>query len=101
VSKPIALPAAVLQRVRGEVHAAAWFAALGEPLTDSDRADAHAYAGALGSGPLALEQARDWPQAERILKAPDWTPARTARTGTAYCSGTVKLKLRLGGAGGP
>jgi len=75
VSKPIALPAALLQRVTGEVHAAAWFAALGEPLTDGDRADAHAYADALGLGPLALEQARDWPHAERILKAPDWTPA--------------------------
>ena len=56
-------------------RAAAWFAALGEQLTDGDRADADAYARALGLGALVLGQARDWPEAERVLKAPDWSPA--------------------------
>lgn len=53
---------------------AAWFAALGESLTDGDRSDADAYARALGLGTLTLGQAHDWPEAERVLKAPDWSP---------------------------
>src|SRR5882762_3699800 len=69
------LPAALLERVKEETRAAAWFAALGEPLTDGDRADADAYAKALGLGTLRLGQARDWPEAERVLQAPDWSPA--------------------------
>lgn len=56
------------------MKAAAWFAALGEPLTDGDRSDADAYARALGLGTLSLGQAHDWPEAERVLKAPDWSP---------------------------
>ena len=75
VALPRPLPGPLLERVRGEVHGAAWFAALGEKLTDGDRADADAYARALGLGALVLGQARDWPEAERVLKAPDWTPA--------------------------
>jgi hypothetical protein len=61
--------------VMDEVRAAAWFAALGEPLTDGDRTDADAYARGLGLGPLRVVQAHDWPEAERVLKAPDWSPA--------------------------
>jgi hypothetical protein len=68
------LPAALLEHVKEEVRAAAWFAALGEPLTDGDRSDANAYATALGLGPLRVVQAHDWPEAERILRAPDWSP---------------------------
>jgi hypothetical protein len=30
---------------------------------------------ALGLGTLLLGQARDWPEAERVLQAPDWSPA--------------------------
>jgi hypothetical protein len=75
VSQVVALPRTLLDRVKGEVRAAAWFAALGEKLTDGDRADADAYARALGLGALVLGQARDWPEAERVLKAPDWSPA--------------------------
>ena len=60
--------------VRWQEEAHAWFAALGEPLTDGDRADADAYAKALGLGALVLGQAHDWPEAERVLKAPDWSP---------------------------
>src|SRR5712672_1441420 len=71
----VILPAALLERVKEETRAAAWFAALGEPLTDGDRADADAYARALGLGTLRLGQARDWPEAERALQAPDWSPA--------------------------
>ena len=75
VSQVVVLPRVVLDQVKAELRAAAWFAALGEPLTDGDRADADAYARALGLGTLLLGQARDWPEAERVLKAPDWSPA--------------------------
>ena len=75
VSQVVVLPRVVLDQVKAELRAAAWFAALGEPLTDGDRADADAYARALGLGTLLLGQARDWPEAERVLQAPDWSPA--------------------------
>ena len=67
----VSLPNALLESLRTEVKAASWFAALGEPLTDGDRADATAYAEALGLGPLAIDRARDWPEAERLLRIPD------------------------------
>jgi hypothetical protein len=69
------LPVKLLDRVKDETRAAAWFAALGEPLTEGDRNDATAYAMALGLGPLRVVQAHDWPEAERVLKAPDWSRA--------------------------
>ena len=71
----VVLPSSLFASLRSEVRAAAWFAALGEPLTDGDRADADAYARLLGLGTLVLGQAHDWPEAERVLKAPDWSPA--------------------------
>ena len=75
MSQIVVLPRVVLDQVKTELRAAAWFAALGERLTDGDRADADAYARALGLGALLLGQARDWPEAERVLKAPDWSPS--------------------------
>jgi hypothetical protein len=74
VTAVIILPNVLFASLRSELRAAAWFAALGEPLTDGDRADADAYAKALGLGTLVLGQARNWPEAERVLKAPDWSP---------------------------
>ena len=55
------------------MHAAAWFAALGEPFTEGDHDDANDYVTGLGLGSLRLVQARDWPEAERVLKTPDWS----------------------------
>jgi hypothetical protein len=75
VSQVVVLLRVLLEQVKAELHTAAWFAALGEPLTDGDRADADAYARALGLGALGLGRARDWQEAERVLKAPDWSPA--------------------------
>jgi hypothetical protein len=49
--------------LRGEVRAASWFAALGEPLTDGDIAEAHAY---VGNSDVLL--VRTWPEAESFLK---------------------------------
>ena len=74
MSPVVVLPRTLLDQVKAELRAAAWFAALGEPLTDGDRADADGYARALGLGAIVLGQARDWPEAERVLKAPDWSP---------------------------
>ena len=56
--------------LRIEVRSASWFAALGEPLTDGDRADAKIYAGTDD-----VELVTSWPDAERFLKSPatlDW-----------------------------
>ena len=72
----------MLEQVRTELRAAAWFAALGEPLTDGDRADADAYAKALGLGTSCSDGAR-WPEAERVLKSPDWSPLVGSRRRTA------------------
>jgi len=71
----VPLPGPQLDALRAEVRAASWFAALGEPLTEGDRSDAVAYGVALGFDSLEVGLARDWPEAERLLKAPDWTPA--------------------------
>ncbi len=49
--------------LRGDVRAASWFAALGEPLTEGDRADVHAYAGIDDVAPI-----RSWREAEDFLK---------------------------------
>lgn len=52
--------------LRAEVRAASWFAALGEPLTDGDLADARAY-----SGHDEVMAVTGWPKAEAILKSSD------------------------------
>jgi len=75
VSAPLAHPAAALAALRGEVRAASWFAALGEPLTGGELEEAQGYAGALGLGDLDILPARDWADAERHLKSPDWSTA--------------------------
>ncbi len=65
----------LLDALRVDVKAASWFAALGEPLTEGDRSDAEAYATAFELGRLAIGRARDWPEAERILKTPEGSHA--------------------------
>jgi hypothetical protein len=52
--------------LRTAVREASWFAALGEPLTEGDLADAQGYAGA---GEVQL--VKSWPEAEAFLKSPD------------------------------
>jgi hypothetical protein len=71
VSDVASLPGPILDALRSEVKAASWFAALGEPLSEGDRADAESYASALDPRSLTVEPARDWPAAERILKTPE------------------------------
>jgi hypothetical protein len=61
----------MLGPLRAEIRAASWFAALGEPVTDGDLAEAHAYAGA-----VEVVSVASWPEAEAFLKSPnaslDW-----------------------------
>ena len=52
--------------LRAEVRTAAWFAALGEPMTDGDLADARAYAGLRD-----IAGVTSWPEAEAFLKSAD------------------------------
>ena len=73
MSDLIGLPTATLAALKAELRAASWFAALGEPLTEGDRSDAGAYAAALGLERLTVDFAKDWPEAERLLKSPDWS----------------------------
>jgi hypothetical protein len=73
VSTGAAPPHAALEALRAAVRNASWFAALGEPLTEGERADARDYARAHGIADIA--QALDWSQAVRMLKAPDWSAA--------------------------
>jgi hypothetical protein len=62
---------AVLGPLRAEIRVASWFAALGEPVTDGDVAEAQAYAGA-----VEVVGVTSWPEAEAFLKSPnaslDW-----------------------------
>ncbi|MBS0224626.1 MAG: hypothetical protein JSR91_28235 [Proteobacteria bacterium] len=67
----VSLPHALLDLLLAEVKTASWFAALGEPLTEGDRADACTYVDALGFAPIEIGQAHDWPEAERLLQQPD------------------------------
>jgi len=61
----------LLGPLRAEIRAASWFAALGEPLTDGDVAEARTYAGA-----VEVMGVTSWPDAEDLLKSPnaslDW-----------------------------
>jgi len=52
--------------LRAEIRAASWFAALGEPLTDGDVAEAQAYARA-----VEVVGVTSWPDAEAFLKSPN------------------------------
>lgn len=73
MSSVVALPGAIFDKISVEIRAASWFAALGEDLTDGDRADAQAYADGLVLDIHAIARAHDWPEAELILRAPDWS----------------------------
>lgn len=73
MSDVIGVPASTLATLRTEIRAASWFAALGEPLTGGDCTDAGAYAAALGLARPTIGYAKDWPDAERLLKSHDWS----------------------------
>lgn len=55
--------------------AAAWFAAVGEPLTAGEHADAAAYLRALGRPDVAIDGVADWARAKALADAPHWDTA--------------------------
>lgn len=63
----------LLEGLGEEVRRAAWFARLGEPLTQTARSQAERYAEGLALGALDIGCVPDWPEAERIAKSPDWS----------------------------
>jgi hypothetical protein len=65
-------PVAALAR---RAASAPWFAAVGEALSDGERADAVHYLGALGLPAVAIDGVADWPRAKALADAPDWDPA--------------------------
>jgi hypothetical protein len=81
--------------LRAEVHAASWFAALGEPLTDGDRADANSYA---STEDVAL--VTSWREAELYPKRALWTSLTelTTETGDLVHGKAAMAAARMGGA---
>ncbi len=59
----------VISDLRAEIRTASWFAALGEPVTDGDIAEARSYAGA-----VEVMGVTSWPEAEAFLKSPNTSP---------------------------
>ncbi len=59
-------------RLAQTLRHASWFAALGEPLTTAERAEAEAYLAALGVAGRSIAAVADWRAAERIARDPDW-----------------------------
>jgi hypothetical protein len=66
---------AAVDAIARRAATASWFAAVGEPWADGERADAAAYLDALGLTGITLAAAADWPQAKALADAPDWQPA--------------------------
>jgi len=64
---------APLQRHLHDIHAASWFAALGEPLMQSERWEAQAYLAGLGLRDIGIAGVADWAQAAAIAQSPDWS----------------------------
>jgi hypothetical protein len=52
-----------------------WFAAVGQPMTDSDTREAKDYAAAIGFAQARIATAGDWRAAERATRDPKWSTA--------------------------
>jgi len=90
----------------GSIAHASWFAALGEALTDSERADIAAYRQGLGLEDAAVAPVKDWHQALAVANDPEWDArwwvaeerARAALMDAAERSGTPALLDHLSDA---
>ena len=58
-----------------EIEGGSWFAAVGEPPTEGEIAEADAYLAALGFPGLRIDWLADWPAARRASEDPGWEPA--------------------------
>ncbi|WP_416898251.1 MAG: hypothetical protein ACMVY4_00460 [Minwuia sp.] len=66
---------AALSRFASTLHHVSWFAAVGERLSDAERADAAGYLLALGFPECDIVPAMDWEEAEAAARNPDWNTA--------------------------
>ena len=63
---------AVVARFVATLARVPWFAALGQPLGEAERADAHAYLSALGFPEARLAPVMDWTEAGEAARNPEW-----------------------------
>jgi len=63
---------AAVDRFAEHIRSISWFVAVGEPLLDAERSDAHRYLEALGLDSMEVAQAKDWTEAESIVRDPRW-----------------------------
>ena len=68
-------PLASVRDFAGAIARGSWFAACGEPLTASERADAAAYVAALGLPDTAVAGVAGWAAAAATAQHPDWSRA--------------------------
>ncbi len=66
---------AAIGEIIAEIAQAAWFAACGEELAESERIDARLLAGALGFAGIALAPVADWREAVHLTQRLDWSRA--------------------------
>ena len=66
---------AAVARFAQWVHHVSWFAALGEPLSAAERADAEAYLSALGFPDARVAGVGAWSEAEDATRDPEWNTA--------------------------
>jgi len=67
------VPDGVTALARAIAHRS-WFAALGDPLTDAERAEVATYLAALGLDDCRIAGVATWDEARAIASAPDWDP---------------------------
>jgi hypothetical protein len=63
---------ASVARFAGSLRSVSWFAAVGQTLTASERHEAQDYGRALGLSDPRITEMRDWRNAERATRDPDW-----------------------------
>ena len=61
---------AAVERFAARVRSISWFAAVGEPLLDSERAESLRYLKALGLDSVEVAPAKNWADAERVARHP-------------------------------
>ncbi|WP_417513905.1 hypothetical protein [Minwuia sp.] len=66
---------AALSRFAATLNHVSWFAAVGERLSEAERADSAGYLLALGFPECDIVQAMDWEEAEEAARNPDWNTA--------------------------
>ncbi len=73
---PVAAKAAArIRRLLAEMQEGSWFAALGEPATEGERAEVALYLEGSGLGHCAVDWLHDWAAARDISRSADWDHA--------------------------